>query len=142
MPRIVLIVLLCVTTLHGALGGEEAIVNDTRAIGIALNERTVFKNWGVGGLTCVTYLEARKFPDSSVGPYDATFRQWLLGFATAFNVKDPGTSDLLGNTTVEKTMAWLEYYCRKHRNAEFFDAVWAFTKKAYPRRKKLRNVLD
>ncbi len=142
MLRTGLIVLLCVTTLHGAFGGEEPITNDTRTIGVALNDGTVFKNWGVGGLTCGTFVEARKFPDSPVGPYDATFRQWLLGFATAFNVKDPGTTDLLGNTTVEKAMAWIEFYCRKHRNEEFFTAVWEFTKKAYPRRSKLKFVMD
>ena len=66
----------------------------------------------------------------------------MLGFATAFNLKDPGTADLLGNTTIEKAMAWIEFYCRNHRNEEFFDAVWEFTKKAYPRRKKLKYVRD
>mgnify|MGYP001307659512 CR=1 FL=1 len=49
MPRTVLIVLLCVTTLHGAFGGEEPIANDAGTIGVSLNGGTIFKNWGVGG---------------------------------------------------------------------------------------------
>jgi len=103
---------------------------------ISVSEDTVFKNWGVGAMSCANYVEAREFPDSPIGPYDATFRQWFMGFATAFNIKDASTSDLLGRTSVERAMKWIEGYCRKHEDKEFFTAVWQFTRLAYPYRAK------
>lgn len=103
---------------------------------ITLNEQAMFKNWGVGAFSCTSFVEAREFPDSPVGPYDATFRQWLMGFATAFNLKDNSTADLLGHTSVERAMSWIEGYCRKNGDKEFFSAVWEFTKMAYPHRAK------
>lgn len=104
--------------------------------GVSVNEQAVFKNWGVGAMSCSSYIEAREFPDSPVGPYDATFRQWLMGFATAFNIKDITTRDLLGRTSVERAMQWIEGYCRKNGDQDFFSAVWNFTKMAYPHRVK------
>lgn len=113
------------------ISAEEQFYND-----ISVNEDSMFKNWGVGALSCADYIAAREFPDSPIGPYDATFRQWLMGFTTAFNIKDRGTSDLLGRTSVEKAMKWIEGYCRKNQGKEYFAAVWELTKIAYPYREK------
>lgn len=110
--------------------------DDMRKDTISLNEQAMFKNWGVGAWSCSSYVEAREFPDSPIGPYDATFRQWLMGFATAFNIQDNTTADLLGRTSVERAMNWIEGYCRKNGDKEFFAAVWQFTKMAYPHRVK------
>ena len=87
-------------------------------------------------MSCASYVESRDFPDTPTGPYDATFRQWLMGFATTFNIKDTSTSDLLGHTSVEIAMRWIEGYCRKNTDKEFFSAVWEFTTMAYPYRAK------
>ncbi|NQV48563.1 MAG: hypothetical protein HQ504_12405 [Rhodospirillaceae bacterium] len=136
MLRLAALLMLFVTLPGGLLGGELSSTDDPQHEGISINEQSVFKNWGVGAMTCANYVDAREFPDSPIGPYDATFRQWLMGFATAFNIKDSSTSDLLGNTSVERAMGWIEGYCRKHGDEEFFTAVWEFTKMAYPHRAK------
>ena len=130
MQRLVAIFMLVVLVPLGTAADE--LRRDT----ILLNEQAMFKNWGVGAFSCTSFVEAREFPDSPVGPYDATFRQWLMGFATAFNLKDPSTADLLGRTSVERAMSWIEGYCRKNGDKEFFAAVWEFTKMAYPHRVK------
>ena len=83
MQRLVAIFMLVVLVPLGTAADE--LRRDT----ILLNEQAMFKNWGVGAFSCTSFVEAREFPDSPVGPYDATFRQWLMGFATAFNLKDP-----------------------------------------------------
>ena len=136
MLRLAAIILLSIAVTGGAYSGELSSVDDRQYDEISVNEQAIFKNWGVGVMSCTSYVEAREFPDSPVGSYDATFRQWLMGFATAFNIKDTSTADLLGNTSVERAMGWIEGYCRKNGNMEFFTAVWEFTKMAYPHRAK------
>jgi len=136
MLRVVVLMLLFVAIPGGSYSDELSSENDPFYAGISVNEDTMFKNWGVGALSCGNFVEAREFPDSPIGPYDATFRQWLMGFATAFNIKDSSTSDLLGRTSVERAMKWIETYCRTHEDEEFFAAVWQFTKMAYPYRAK------
>lgn len=134
--RLTAILLLSVAVPSGAFSDELLSSGGQRSNGISVNENAMFKNWGVGAMPCANYVEAREFPDSPIGPYDATFRQWLMGFATAFNIKDASTTDLLGRTSVEHAMKWIEGYCRKHGDEEFFTAVWQFTKMAYPNRAK------
>lgn len=136
MLRLLAILFLLVFAPGGSFADELSSANDQKHRGILINEQASFKNWGLGAMSCASYVEAREFPDSPVGPYDATFRQWLMGFATAFNLQDPSTADLLGRTSVERAMKWIESYCRKNATEEFFTAVWKFTKMAYPYRAK------
>ncbi len=136
MIRLVAILLLFVAVPGGASSDEFSSAVGQRSDGVSVNKNAMFKNWGVGAMPCASYVEAREFPDSPIGPYDATFRQWLMGFATAFNIKDSSTVDLLGHTSVERAMKWIDGYCREHGDEEFFTAVWQFTKMAYPYRAK------
>lgn len=136
MLRIVVIIFL-VFAMPGWTYSDELLSADEQFYdAISVNENSVFKNWGVGALSCANYVEAREFPDTPIGSYDATYRQWLMGFATAFNIKDAATSDLLGRTSVERAMKWIESYCRKNGKEDFLTAVWEFTKMAYPFRAK------
>jgi len=136
MLRFVVIALLFLAAPVGTLSEEVSSVPAPRLETMQIDENAIFKNWGVGAMSCTSYVEAREFPDSPIGPYDATFRQWLMGFTTAFNIKDTSTSDLLGHTSVERAMSWIEGYCRKNTDKEFFSAVWEFTTMAYPYRAK------
>ncbi len=133
MLRFAVILLLSLAIPDTALSDEFSRANTQ---GVSVNKQATFKNWGVGAMSCARYVEAREMPDTPVGPFDVTFRQWLMGFTTAFNVKDSATTDLLGRTSVERAMNWIEIYCRKNQDKEFFTAVWEFTKLAYPRRVK------
>ncbi len=136
MLRLVALTLLFLAVSGGSISGELSSADKRQYESIPVNEQAMFKNWGVGAMSCASYVEAREFPDSPIGPYDATFRQWLMGFATAFNITDNSTADLLGHTSVERAMNWIEGYCRKNGEKEFFSAVWNFTKMAYPHRAK------
>ena len=136
MIRFVVFMLLVVAMPSGTYSDEITSADEQFYENISVNEDAMFKNWGVGAFTCTSYVEARDLPDSPVGPYDATFRQWFMGFATAFNIKDRSTSDLLGRTSVVRAMNWIEGYCRKNMDDDFFTAVWQFTKIAYPYRSK------
>lgn len=136
MLRLVAFMIL-VVAMPGVASSDDLLSAEDRFYeGISVNQDAVFKNWGVGAMSCTDYIEAREFPDSPVGPYDATFRQWLMGFTTAFNIKDRSTRDLLGRTSVEASMKWIESYCRKNKDQDFFTAVWQFTKTVYPHRIK------
>jgi len=134
MLRFAAIPLLAALAFGEASAKEPPTIRTQAVRGAAVDKDAVFKNWGVGGMTCGEFVVAREFPDSPVGPYDATFRQWLLGFATAFNIKDPDTADLLGGETAESAMIWIETYCRINPQQEFFQAVWKYTEQAYPYR--------
>ena len=141
MVRLLTLLILFLALPSAALSGDKSSAEEKFYAEVSVSEDSMFKNWGVGALTCSEYVAAREFPDSPIGPYDATFRQWLMGFTTAFNIKDQGTSDLLGRTSVERAMKWIENYCRENEGQEYFAAVWAFTKMAYPyRQKPITNV--
>ena len=139
MLRFAVIALVFLAAPSGTLPEEVSSVQTPRLENMQIDEHAIFKNWGVGTMSCASYVESRDFPDTPTGPYDATFRQWLMGFTTAFNIKDQSTSDLLGYTSVERAMSWIEGYCRKSPDKEFFSAVWEFTKVAYPHRAKSRH---
>ena len=79
--------------------------------------------WGVGYVSCGEYVEARNLPDHPAGRYDATFTQWVLGFATAYNLANQNSSDLFQQTDVPRAMLWLENYCKEHLSEAFFNAV-------------------
>jgi hypothetical protein len=136
MLRLVAFIILIVAIPNGTYSDDLLSDDDQFYKAISVNENDVFKNWGVGAFSCAKYVEARELPDSPVGPYDATFRQWFMGFTTAFNIKDPDTRDLLGRTSVERGMKWIESFCRKHGEEQFFTGVWQFIKIAYPHRAK------
>ena len=143
MLRLVVFTLLLLA-FPGGTYSDEMLPDDRQFYeDISVDKHATFKNWGVGAMTCANYVSAREYPDSPVGPYDATFRQWLMGFATAFNIKDNNTSDLLGRTSVERAMKWIEGYCRKNTGGQFFTAVWEFTKIAYPHRQRpITNIAE
>ena len=136
MLRLLTLLIFMMTFSGVSLSDEIAFVDSPESKELSINKQYTFKNWGVGSFSCTQFVESREMPDSPIGPYDATFRQWLMGYATAFNIMDETTSDLLGRTSIERTMNWIENYCRLNGDVEFVSAVWKFTHMAYPHRMK------
>jgi hypothetical protein len=51
------------------------------------------------------------------------YTTWSAGYLTAFNLRTPGTYDILGNTDINGAMLWLENYCRNNP-LERFATAW------------------
>lgn len=81
--------------------------------------------WGIGQISCGRFVQERERPAGPYGAYDATFRQWLLGFITALNWSDPQRRDRLAGTDAEGAMLWVENHCRTQPLDTFFDAALA-----------------
>lgn len=81
--------------------------------------------WGIGQISCGRFVQERERGAGAYGPFDATFRQWLLGFLTALNWSDPERPDLLAGTDAEGAMLWVENHCRSQPLDTFFDAALA-----------------
>ncbi|MBL8661155.1 MAG: hypothetical protein JNM75_15570 [Rhodospirillales bacterium] len=81
--------------------------------------------WGIGQISCGRFVQERERRPGAYGAYDATFRQWLLGFMTALNWSDPAQRDLLAGSDAEGAMLWVENYCRGQPLDTFFDATLA-----------------
>lgn len=81
--------------------------------------------WGIGQISCGRFIQERERRAGPYGSYDATFRQWLLGFITALNWSEPQRRDLLAGADAEGAMLWVENYCRAQPLDTFFDATVA-----------------
>lgn len=81
--------------------------------------------WGIGQISCGRFIQERERRAGPYGSYDATFRQWLLGFITALNWAGPDRRDLLAGADAEGAMLWIENYCRARPLDTFFDAALA-----------------
>lgn len=106
---------LALAAFAGATGAPAAA--EERAAGVA--------TWGIGQISCGRFIQERERRTGSHGPYDATFRQWLLGFITALNWSDPRRRDLLEGSDAEGAMLWVENHCRAKPLDTFFDAALA-----------------
>lgn len=81
--------------------------------------------WGIGQISCGRFVQERERRPGNRGPYDATFRQWLLGFITALNWSAADRRDLLEGSDAEGAMLWVENYCRGKPLDTFLDAALA-----------------
>lgn len=108
------------------IAGLSVIVLVCRAGAADAQERAAgVATWGIGQISCGRFITERERRAGAHGPYDATFRQWLLGFITALNWMDPNRQDLLEGSDAEGAMLWVENYCRTHPLDTFFDAALA-----------------
>lgn len=74
--------------------------------------------WGAGGRSCNQFSQSR--PDAAKL---ATFRDYLMGYLTAFNTLAPDTYDALGGESLETSLNWLDEYCGQHKMDSFERAV-------------------
>ena len=74
--------------------------------------------WGTGGRSCHQFTQAGA-DASKLAP----FRDYLMGYLTAFNALTPATYDAVGGASLEKTLAWLAAYCSEHKMDSFERAM-------------------
>ncbi|MBX9608697.1 MAG: hypothetical protein K2Y51_20930 [Gammaproteobacteria bacterium] len=74
--------------------------------------------WGVGGRSC------HQFDVAAADPAEvAAFRDFLMGYLTAFNTLAPETYDALGGQPLENALEWLHDYCDQHQMDSFERAL-------------------
>jgi len=74
--------------------------------------------WGTGGRSCNQFTHARA-ETAKLAP----FRDYMMGYLTAFNTLVPDTYDALGGQSLEVSLEWLGEYCGEHKMDSFERAV-------------------
>jgi len=74
--------------------------------------------WGEGGRSCNQFTQARPHAARL-----APFRDYLMGYLTAFNMLAPDTYDAVGGESLETTLSWLDEYCDTHKMDSFERAL-------------------
>ncbi|MFT5134697.1 MAG: hypothetical protein ACI9SC_003178, partial [Gammaproteobacteria bacterium] len=64
------------------------------------------------------------------------YRNYLMGYLTAFNKQTPETYRVSGNKNLSEILSWLDDYCEEKQVRGFDDAVFEFITEQYPHRYK------
>jgi len=86
--------------------------------------------WGAGNKSCHSYAIARKSDDFS------TYKHYIMGFLTAYNVFTPNTYRLSGNMNLNEILVWFDDYCELKAVHAFELALDDFIIEHYDRRMK------
>ncbi len=86
--------------------------------------------WGVGNKACISYTKAREADD-----YNA-FKNYLMGFLTAYNILTPETYRLSGSMNLNEILTWFDDYCELKAVNGFEQAIYDFTVEHYGNRAK------
>ncbi len=65
-----------------------------------------FAIWGKGNKSCHNYNISRNTDE------EQRFKDYIMGFLTAFNVQMPETYRVSGNMNLDEILAWLDDYCQ------------------------------
>lgn len=74
--------------------------------------------WGAGSRSCNQFTRAAA--DATQLP---TYRDYVMGYLTAFNTLAPDTYDAVGGQTLEATLSWVDSYCEQHKMDSFERAL-------------------
>lgn len=73
--------------------------------------------WGVGQSSCHQFNRAQANQDTR------QYKDYLLGYLTAFNTLSENTYNVAGNTKLEDINAWLSDYCQMHQIESYNRAI-------------------
>ena len=74
--------------------------------------------WGAGGASCHRFQRS-----SAEASSEQAFRNYLMGYMTAYNAIVENTYNGLGGLSLEDALAWLDNYCSLHKLDSFDRAV-------------------
>ncbi len=97
-----------------------------------------FVVFGSGENNCADYTRARAVKGQAYQVY----KQWLMGYLSAFNVIVSNTYDILGERNYKQVRRWLDSYCKKNPKESFVNASAMLTVKLYPERRNLAPNKD
>ena len=97
-----------------------------------------FVVFSIGAASCSDYLQARRNESTSIESY----RQWLSGYLSAFNLIVVNTYDIVGDYKYKQIIDWLDRYCLQNQTVTFVNASAALTISLYPDRRNLAPNKD
>jgi len=77
--------------------------------------------WGLGGKSCFAYNQAGAQGDR------ADYRDYVMGYLTAYNSVSPDTYRIEGNMDLDRIMSWIGDYCGTKPMNGFEQALADFT---------------
>jgi hypothetical protein len=86
--------------------------------------------WGVGGKSCQNYNMARAANN------DANFKDFLMGFFTAYNHQADETYSVTNTMTMDEILVWFDNECELKPVSSFEEAIITFILKHYEKRAK------
>ena len=78
-----------------------------------------FAVWGVGAKACHNFNQA--------GTGDGTYREFVMGYLTAYNATAADTYRIEGSMDLDQIMDWLGAYCEQQPMHSFEQALGEFT---------------
>ena len=88
--------------------------------------------WGAGARSCNQFAGSVDDDDTR-----ASFRDFLMGYLTAYNTIAEDTYNALGPLDLDQALAWLDGYCAEHRMDSFERAVTQLVVGQHPARARV-----
>jgi len=95
-----------------------------------MDESGRYAIWGAGLKSCHSYGKARAKQE------DASYRDYLMGYLTAYNALTPETYRLSAGQNLEAILGWFDAYCGARPVHGFDQAVLEFISEHHPARRK------
>lgn len=89
-----------------------------------------FSIWGKGNKSCHSYNISRDTEE------ERGYKDYIMGYLTAFNVQLPDTYSVSGEMNLNEIMAWLDDYCGLKPILAFEQSLADFIKDNYDKRTK------
>ncbi len=89
-----------------------------------------FAIWGMGHKSCHSYNISRDTDE------EQRYKDYLMGFFTAFNIQMPDTYRIAGDMNLEEILVWLDDYCELKPVLAFEQSLADFITENYDQRMK------
>jgi len=89
-----------------------------------------FAIWGVGNKSCHSYNISRNTDE------EQRYKDYIMGFFTAFNIQMPDTYRIAGKMNLEEILVWLDDYCEEKPILAFEQSLADFITENYDKRMK------
>ena len=86
--------------------------------------------WGAGNKSCHSYHQARESNDFDL------YKNYLLGFLTAYNVITPETYSISGQMKLDDVLMWFDDHCELQPMMSFEQAIMDYTSENHEKRMK------
>ena len=87
--------------------------------------------WGKGQKSCFRYLKEYS------GDKSDAYREYLMGYLTAYNVAAPETYSISGNMDLDEIIAWLDDYCEANQMHALEQSLLEFIASHYENRSRM-----
>ncbi len=89
-----------------------------------------FAIWGKGNKSCHSYNISRNSDE------EQSFKDYIMGYLTAFNVQMPETYRVAGHMKLDEILIWLDDYCELKPIMAFEQSLADFIAENYDKRMK------